>query len=138
MNSREPDAVWTKKGCTLSDRSAREEFGLTQEEIIKTVNDGELHYRVNSVYGNPFLRLIRSEVGVLVEKKYGGTHVEKRRIQMELTQIERDLRALRAKTARLQKRRSELLTSLEQLKRSMESSATRRTRSGRVADKRGR
>ena len=97
MNTQGPDAVWTKRGCTLSDKSAREEFGLTQEEIIKAVNRGELHYRVNSVYGNPFLRLIRSEVEALVEKKYGGAHVDKKRIQKEIAQIDKDLRGLRTK-----------------------------------------
>jgi hypothetical protein len=28
-------AAWIKKGATLSDKSARKEFGLTQEEIIE-------------------------------------------------------------------------------------------------------
>jgi len=138
MNSREPEAVWTKKGRTLSDKTARDEFGLTQEEIIKAMNRGELHYRVNSVYGNPFLRLIRSEVEALVEKKYGGAHLEKRRVQKELAQVDRDMRALHAKTVRLEKRRAELLASFERLERSTESSATRQIRGGRVADKCGR
>ena len=26
-------AIWSRKGATLSDKSARQEFGLTQEEI---------------------------------------------------------------------------------------------------------
>ena len=138
MNTQGPDAVWTKRGCTLSDKSAREEFGLTQEEIIKAVNRGELHYRVNSVYGNPFLRLIRSEVEALVEKKYGGAHVDKKRIQKEIAQIDKDLRVLRTKMACLEKRRAELLASLERLERSTESSATRRIRGGRLAGKHGR
>jgi len=138
MNNREPDAVWTKKGCTLSDKSAREEFGLTHDEIIKAVGCGELHYRVNSVYGNPFLRLIRSEVEALVEKKYGGTHLEKRRIQAELVQIDRDLRALRKKAIPMEKRRAELLASLERMEKSTKSAAARRTRCGLLAGKRGR
>ena len=40
------DSVWTKKGATLSDKSARTEFGLTQEEIIKAMRsegDQEMH-----------------------------------------------------------------------------------------------
>lgn len=29
--------AWIKKGTTLSDKSARKEFGLTQEEIIEGI-----------------------------------------------------------------------------------------------------
>jgi hypothetical protein len=32
-----PDSNWTQKGATLSDKSARNEFGLTQEEIIDVI-----------------------------------------------------------------------------------------------------
>jgi hypothetical protein len=39
-----------KKGATLSDKSARKEFGLTQEEIIGAIKDGKLQYRINSVF----------------------------------------------------------------------------------------
>ena len=30
----ESDSIWTRKGATLSDKSARQEFGLTQQEIV--------------------------------------------------------------------------------------------------------
>ncbi len=33
MDSREAKSAWFEKGATLSDKSARKEFGLTQEEI---------------------------------------------------------------------------------------------------------
>ncbi|NOR78810.1 MAG: hypothetical protein GQ523_10460 [Methanophagales archaeon] len=33
MYPEEAKSVWVKKGATLSDKSARNEFGLTQEEI---------------------------------------------------------------------------------------------------------
>src|SRR3989304_3509929 len=99
MHSRETDAFWTKKGCTLSDKSARKEFGLTQEEIIKAINRGELHCRVNSVYGNPFLRLIRSELEAFVDKKYGGIHLKQKKVQKEPDQIDRDLRFLKRQMA---------------------------------------
>ena len=114
MNSEEPDAVWTRKGCTLSDKSARKEFGMTQDEIIKAINGGDLRYRVNSVYGNPFLRLIRSEVEAFVEKKYGGIHLTQKKVQTELTQIDRDLRCLERQAAELRKRKAALLATLDE------------------------
>ena len=60
------DANWTQKGATLSDKSARKEFGLTQQEIIAAIRAGKLQYRQNYAHGNPFLRLLRNEVEVLV------------------------------------------------------------------------
>ena len=130
MNSRETDAVWAKKGCTLSDKSARKEFGLTQEEIIKAINRGELHYRVNSVYGNPFLRLIRSEVEAFIDKKYGGIHLKQKKVQKELDQIDRDLRLLKRHMAHLEKRRAGLLATLDEAVRrhSRQAAKARRAR----------
>jgi hypothetical protein len=41
MYSGETDSFWSKKGATLSDKSARKEFGLTQEEIQARVSPGQ-------------------------------------------------------------------------------------------------
>ena len=72
MHSGEVNSAWFKKGATLSDKSARKEFGLTQEEIIEGIEDGKLHYRINYVFENPYLRLVRSEVEAFVDEKYGS------------------------------------------------------------------
>jgi hypothetical protein len=45
------DQEWGRKGATLSDKTARKEDGLTEDEIIDAVNAGSLDYRVGSVYG---------------------------------------------------------------------------------------
>ncbi len=77
----EPNSAWFKKGATLSDKSVRKEFGLTQEEIIKGIEDGKLHYHVNSVFGNPYLKLIRSEVEAFVDEKHGSNYLKKKKIE---------------------------------------------------------
>jgi hypothetical protein len=48
---------WGRKGATLSDKSARAEFGLTQDEIIAAIRAGKLQYRPAAMHGNPWLRL---------------------------------------------------------------------------------
>ena len=110
MNTGENDGVWTKKGATLSDKSARKEYGLTQEEIVKAMKQGRLQYRVNSVFGNPFFRLIRSEVETLISSKTGQEGLGNRMLRRELAEIEKDLRSLRRQVVRLEKRKSELLS----------------------------
>jgi hypothetical protein len=43
------DTVWFDKGATLSDRSSREEFGLTEDEIVEAVRGGNRRCRGWSV-----------------------------------------------------------------------------------------
>jgi hypothetical protein len=35
------DSIWTSKRATLSDKSARQEFGLTQQEIVAAIRMGK-------------------------------------------------------------------------------------------------
>ncbi len=108
----EGDSAWSKKGATLSDKSARKEFGLTQEEIVTAIRKGKLQYRMNSIYGNPFLRLVRSEVEKLVDEKHGGDYLKKKKPEKELAQVNKELKSLNARVACLEKCRVELLAML--------------------------
>jgi len=114
MNPMEGKADWFKKGATMSDKSARKEFGLTQEEIYEGIDDGMLHYHESDVFGNPYLKLLRNEVETFVEKKYGKKHLEKRKIKNELAQINRELKRLRTQVASLERKRIELIGSLDE------------------------
>ena len=106
------DSIWTKKGGTLSDKSARKEFGLTQEEINKAIHEGKLQYRINYIYGNPYFKLIRGEVEALVDEKYGKDYLKKKKLRNELTQVNKEIRGLKSKLASLEKRRVELLENI--------------------------
>lgn len=46
---------WQKKGATLSDKTARKEFGLTQEQLVAAIRAGKLHCQQASMHGNPWL-----------------------------------------------------------------------------------
>jgi hypothetical protein len=48
-----------RKGATLSDKTARSEYGLTQEEIFAAIDAGKLEYRPAAMHGNPWLRVLR-------------------------------------------------------------------------------
>lgn len=50
------DEEWGRKGATLSDKTARSEFGLTQDEIIAAINAGKLQYRPSSMHGKKGVR----------------------------------------------------------------------------------
>jgi len=97
---------WQRKGATLSDKTARKEFGLTPDEIVRSIRAGELQYRANSIHGSPFLRLLRREVEALVEKKHGGNFLKARQAKTELARVNRELKRLKAQVAALEERKA--------------------------------
>ena len=104
---------WQRKGGTLSDKTARREFGLTQAEIVKAIRAGKLQYRYGSIYGSPFLRLLRREVEALVTTKRGGDYLKARKAKTELARVNRELKLLKTQIAVLEERKSQLMTELD-------------------------
>ena len=75
---------WSRKGATLSDKTARKEFGLTQDEIVAAIDAGQLQYRVGVIHGNPWLRLLRREVEELMKTTYNDRAHGYRRARAEV------------------------------------------------------
>lgn len=105
---------WQRPGATLSDKTARKEFGLTQDEIIQAIQAGKLHYRESSMHGNPWLRLLRREVEALVRNEHGNDHLKKQQAKAELARTNRELKRLKAQTTALEERKSRLISELAQ------------------------
>ena len=103
---------WGRKGATLSDKTARSEYGLTQEEIYAAIDAGKLQYRPAAMHGNPWLRLLRREVEDLVKTRNGDRYLRERKARTELAQTNRELKQLRAQLATLEERRAALLAGL--------------------------
>jgi hypothetical protein len=113
MNSTPDNADWTKKGATLSDKTAQKEFGLTFQEIVEGINSGKLQYREISIYGNPAIRLIRRELEALVGEKYGVDYLEQKQFKKELADVKKTLIVLKSQVQTLEKRKAELLELLK-------------------------
>lgn len=105
---------WRRKGATLSDKTARKEFGLTQDEIEAAIEAGQLQYRVGVVHGNPWLRLLRSELEALMESTYNDRDHRHRRAKAELARLDRDLKRLRAEVSALEEYRTRLLADMQE------------------------
>ena len=106
------DSEWQRKGATLSDKSARMEFGLTQDEIVQAIRAGRLHCRVASMHGNPWLRLLRREVEALIKKKHGDDYLKAQQAKTELGGINRELKRLKTQVAVLEERKATLMADL--------------------------
>lgn len=100
---------WGRKGATLSDKTARKEYGLTQEEIVRAIRARKLQYRSQSIHGNPWLRLLRREVETLARKNRGRNFLKEQQAKTELSRIQRELKRLRTRIAALEERKSKLI-----------------------------
>lgn len=105
---------WRRKGATLSDKTARKEFGLTQEEIEAAIEAGQLQYRLGVIHGNPWLRLLRREVEDLMDSTYNDRDHRRRRAKADLARVNRDLTKLRAEVVALEEHRTRLLAEMNE------------------------
>ena len=109
----ESDSMWSRKGATLSDKSARQEFGLTQEEIIAAIRAGKLQFRESNMHGNPWYRLLRHEVESLVRDRSGLDHLHEKKLQKELADLDKEARKITTRLKAIERRRAELMTALD-------------------------
>lgn len=103
------EAEWTQAGATLSDKKARAEYGLTQDEIVQAIRSGKLRYREASMHGNPWLRLLRREVEDLLRNRRGSDSLKAQKLKTELARIDRELRRLKIQAGKLQRQRAQIL-----------------------------
>ena len=106
------DSIWSRKGATLSDKSARQEFALAQKEIVAAMREGRLQFRQSNMHGNPWFRLLRHEVEALVTEKGGQDHLHKKKLQKELADLNKEARKLKTRLKVIQRRRDELMEEL--------------------------
>jgi len=106
------DSMWSRKGATLSDKSARQEFGLTQDEIIAAIRAGEFQFRERNMHGNPWYRLLRHEIESVVRDKSGQDNLHKKKFQKELAELNKEAKKLTTRLKAIERRRAELMEEL--------------------------
>ena len=99
---------WTRKGAVLSDVTARAEYGVSEEFIIQGIRAGRLEYREGAVWGNPYLRILRSQPAVYIAAEFGADYLAKTKNQAELGKVKKEIAALNKKLAALQSRKKKL------------------------------
>ena len=103
---------WQRKRASLSDKTARKEYALTQDEIIQAIRSGKLQFRHAAMHGNPYLRLLRRVVEALVREKHGDGGLKERQAKAELARINLEMKRLKAQLASLEERKSKLTADL--------------------------
>jgi hypothetical protein len=57
---------WNRKGAVLSDVTAQKEYGIARKFIETGIRAGKLEYREGAVWGNPYLRVLRSQLELYI------------------------------------------------------------------------
>jgi predicted transcriptional regulator len=70
---------------------------------------GKLQYRKNYAHGNPYFRLLRSEVKSLAQELHGAKRVEEQEVKHRLQKINNEIDSLKRKIASLEKQRIKLI-----------------------------
>ena len=104
---------WNQKGATLSDVTAKKEYGVDREFVVKGIRAGKLEYREGVMWGNPYLKLLRRELEKYIAEELGEGYLSRGKDQTELRKVKREMARLKKRLAELQARRMELEKDLQ-------------------------
>ena len=99
---------WNRKGATLSDVTAKKECGVERGFIVEDIRAGKLEYREGSIWGNPYLRLLRSQLEKYISEELGQDHLSSIKGQTELRKIKREIANLKKRMRDLEARKIKL------------------------------
>jgi hypothetical protein len=99
---------WNRKGATLSDVTAEAEYGVSRDFIVKGIRAGKLEWREGAIWGNPYVRILRSQLEKYITEQLGEEYLVKSKGQTDLRRIKKEISELKKKLDTLQNRRTEL------------------------------
>jgi coenzyme F420-reducing hydrogenase delta subunit len=99
---------WNRKGATLSDATAKTEYGVSRDFILKGIQVGKLEYREGAIWGNPYIRILRSQLERYIAEELGADCLSNSMNQTELRKIKKEMADLKKRLAELQARKTEI------------------------------
>ena len=99
---------WNRKGASISDKTAKKEYGVDREFIINGIRAGKLEYQEGSVWGNPYIKILRSQLELYIAEELGTDYLSDRVKQTELLKIKKEMTSLKIRLKELEARRLEL------------------------------
>jgi len=99
---------WNRKGATLSDVTAKKEYGVDRDFIVKGIRAGKLEYREGAIWGNPYLRILRRQLEAYIAEELGEENLSNVKNQTELRKVKKEIASLNKKLKDLQSRKTEL------------------------------
>jgi coenzyme F420-reducing hydrogenase delta subunit len=99
---------WNRKGATLSDVTAKKEYGVDRDFIVRGIRAGKLEYRQGVMWGNPYLRLLGSQLEKYIAEELGRDRLSAVKKQTELRKINKEIANLKKRLNELQSLKMEL------------------------------
>ena len=99
--------------ATLSDATAKKEYDVSTDFIVKGIRAGKLEYRDGAVWGNPFLRVLRSQLEPYVKAELGSDYLVNQKAQTELRAVRKEIAEISRRLAALEARKAELERALK-------------------------
>jgi len=88
---------WSRKGATLTDATAKAEYGVSRDFIVEAIQTAKLDYRETAMWGNPCLRILRSQLEGYIREELGEDYLVRVKGQAELRRIKKEISDLKKK-----------------------------------------
>jgi hypothetical protein len=105
---------WNQKGSTLSDVTAKKEYGVDRDFIVKGIKAGKLEYREGAIWGNPYFRILRSQLEKYISDELGKNYLVKVKAEFELRKIKKNISVIKRNLNLLQIRKVDIEKMLKQ------------------------
>jgi len=99
---------WTRKGASLSDTTAKKEYGVDRDFILKGIRADKLEYQEGNVWGSPYLKLLRRQLEQYISEELGATYLSTRKSKEEQRKIKREIVTLKNRLKKLEAQKTEL------------------------------
>ena len=104
---------WNRKGATLSDLTAKKEYDVDRHFIIKGIDTGKLEYRHGVIWGNPYLKILRSQLEEYIASELGPEYLANVKNKLELRKTKKEISDIKKRLKELQIRKIELEKSMK-------------------------
>lgn len=81
---------------------------MSRDFIVQGIRAGKLEYRRGAVWGNPYLRVLRSQLELYIAEQHGETHLASTKARTELRKVKKEIAELKRKLTALQVRKIEI------------------------------
>ncbi len=102
-----------QEGCEFKRCHRDKGIRGAQDFIVKGIKAGKPEYRYGAVHGNPYFRILRSQIEQYITEELGREHLETHQKKFELKKIKTEISQIKRRLAELEARRGELETALK-------------------------
>jgi hypothetical protein len=107
---------WNRKGATLSELTAKKEYGVEHEFIVKGIRAGKLEYREGAIWGNPYLKILRGQLEDFITEELGADYLNQVKNKSELLAIKKEIAVLKKRVGELEVRKALIESDNEKMK----------------------